>query len=509
MAAPPAPLLEMRSVSKRFPGVQALAGVDLSVARGEVHALVGENGAGKSTLIKILAGLQGMDSGSILFDGRPARLHSPLDSLRAGLAVIHQDFELAPNLTVEENLLLGKEPSRAGFLRRRLMAGLAAEQLKAAGLRLDANALVGGLTVAQRQRVAIAKALSSRARLLVMDEPTSALAPDEIARLLELIGDLRRGGTSVLYISHRLGEVFAIADAVTVLRDGRRVATRSIAETTPGEIVSLMVGRPLRDRAARAAPDPGETLLTVRRLGRRGAFSDVSFDLHAGEILGVYGLKGAGRSELARVIFGLDRRDGGLVFIAGAEARFRSAREAVARGIGFVPEDRKAQGIFPNLNVKENASIVGLDDLSRRSFIDKGKEDRLVAGYLERLRIRASGPAQPILDLSGGNQQKVMLARWLAVRPRVLILDEPTAGIDVGAKAEIYALMDELAGRGLGLIVISSDLPEVLAVSDRILVMHEGRVVARLAAEEAGEELIMNSIHSGEEGNPCRASTSR
>jgi len=499
MAAATAPLLEMRAVSKRFSGVQALSDVHIRVERGEIHALVGENGAGKSTLIKVLSGFYTRDAGSIFLDGREVNFRDPLECQRSGIAVIYQDFDLAPNLTVEENLLLGKEPARWSFLRRRRMAELAREYMRPVDSHISTSALVGSLTVAQRQRVAIAKAISSQARLLVMDEPTSALAAEEIERLLELIRMLKQGGTSVIYISHKLDEVFAVADRITVLRDGKYIATREARLTSRGEIVSLMVGRQLQDFFVRQPHAEGQEVLSVHHLGRKGAFSDISFQLRRGEILGLYGLKGAGRSELARVIFGLDRRDSGEILLEGAAVEFRSAHDAIRHRLGLIPEDRKTQGLFPNMDVKENASLVSLDDLSRQSFLNKKQEQRLVGEYIQKLQIRTSGLAQPILDLSGGNQQKVILARWLAIKPRVLILDEPTAGIDVGAKAEIYRLMAGLAAEGLGLILISSELPEVLAVSDRILVMHEGRLVAQMGAAEASEERIMRHIHSSKE----------
>ena len=499
MAAATTPLLEMRAVSKRFSGVQALSDVHIRVERGEIHALVGENGAGKSTLIKVLSGFYTRDAGSIFLDGREVNFRDPLECQRSGIAVIYQDFDLAPNLTVEENLLLGKEPARWSFLRRRRMAELAREYIRPVDSHISTSALVGSLTVAQRQRVAIAKAISSQARLLVMDEPTSALAAEEIERLLELIRMLKQGGTSVIYISHKLDEVFAVADRITVLRDGKYIATREARLTSRGEIVSLMVGRQLQDFFVRQPHAEGQEVLSVHHLGRKGAFSDISFQLRRGEILGLYGLKGAGRSELARVIFGLDRRDSGEILLEGAAVEFRSAHDAIRHRLGLIPEDRKTQGLFPNMDVKENASLVSLDDLSRQSFLNKKQEQRLVGEYIQKLQIRTSGLAQPILDLSGGNQQKVILARWLAIKPRVLILDEPTAGIDVGAKAEIYRLMAGLAAEGLGLILISSELPEVLAVSDRILVMHEGRLVAQMGAAEASEERIMRHIHSSKE----------
>ena len=499
MAAATTPLLEMRAVSKRFSGVQALSDVHIRVERGEIHALVGENGAGKSTLIKVLSGFYTRDAGSIFLDGREVNFRDPLECQRSGIAVIYQDFDLAPNLTVEENLLLGKEPARWSFLRRRRMAELAREYMRPVDSHISTSALVGSLTVAQRQRVAIAKAISSQARLLVMDEPTSALAAEEIERLLELIRMLKQGGTSVIYISHKLDEVFAVADRITVLRDGKYIATREARLTSRGEIVSLMVGRQLQDFFVRQPHAEGQEVLSVHHLGRKGAFSDISFQLRRGEILGLYGLKGAGRSELARVIFGLDRRDSGEILLEGAAVEFRSAHDAIRHRLGLIPEDRKTQGLFPNMDVKENASLVSLDDLSRQSFLNKKQEQRLVGEYIQKLQIRTSGLAQPILDLSGGNQQKVILARWLAIKPRVLILDEPTAGIDVGAKAEIYRLMAGLAAEGLGLILISSELPEVLAVSDRILVMHEGRLVAQMGAAEASEERIMRHIHSSKE----------
>ena len=493
---PPTPLLEMKSISKHFDGIRALDEVNLLVGRGEVHALVGENGAGKSTLIKILSGFYTRDSGTILLDGKELDLRSPADSRAAGISVIYQDFDLAPNLSVADNLMLGREPTRAGLLQHAVHSRLAAHYLEAADLKIDTRRSVEELSVAQRQLVAIARALSYSARILVMDEPTSALSAEDIAHLQRLILQVKRDGTSVIYISHKMDEVFAVSDAITVLRDGHRVGTVRTADTTRGEIVSMMVGRTLESYFTKQDRVRETTLLEVQGLGRTGAFSDVSFRLRQGEILGVYGLKGSGRSEIAASIFGLQPADTGRILVNGELRSMSSPRRAIQSGIGMIPEDRALLGLFTNMNVRENVSIALLDRCSRLSFVRKGQERDSVLAYAEQLSIRMSGPEQMISTLSGGNQQKAIIARWLAREPAILILDEPTVGIDVGAKAEIYRLMDQLAQRGMGLILISSELPEVIGMSDRILVVHGGRVVGELSRAEATEEKIINCIHA-------------
>jgi ribose transport system ATP-binding protein len=490
------PLLEMRSISKRFDGICALDNVDLVVLRGEVHALVGENGAGKSTLIKILSGFYGKDSGSIVLDGSELHFHSPLDSKAAGISVIYQDFDLAPNLTVADNLLLGRETTRFGFLRYGQQARLAERYLEAVGLHVDVRRLVGELSVAQRQLVAIASALSYSAKILVMDEPTSALSVEDIRHLQRLIRQVKEHGTSVIYISHKMEEVFEISDEITVLRDGQCIGNKVTMETTRDDIVSMMVGRRLSGYFNKEEHVQDAPLLEVKELERAGAFSRISFCLHKGEILGIYGLKGSGRSEIVGSIFGLRPADKGKILVNGKERNISSPSVAMQAGIGMIPEDRSLMGIFPNMNVRENISLAMLERCSRLGFMRREAERKQVLTYVERLRIKLSYPDQMIATLSGGNQQKAILARWLAIEPEILVLDEPTVGIDVGAKAEIYHLMDELAAAGMGLLMISSELPEVLSMSDRILVVHDGRIVTEFSRRDASEEKIIHSIHA-------------
>ena len=491
------PLLRMSSICKRFDGIVALEDVHLSVRKGEIHALVGENGAGKSTLIKILAGFYAKDKGEITFDGRELLLRSPLDSQRAGISVIYQDFDLAANMSIEENLLLGKEPVKLCFVRRARQTELARKYLEAVGLGIDTKTMVGSLTVAHRQLVAVAKALSSSARILVMDEPTSALSVEEIDNLLALIIRLKSEGTSIVYISHKMDEVFRISDTITVLRDGRNVGTRNKGETSRGEIISMMVGRNLDAYFTKNSRIRSELLLEVEGLTRSGGFRGISFQVRRGEILGIYGLKGSGRTEIARALFGLDRPDTGEIRLRGRKVTFSHPHRAIRSGLGLIPEDRSRSGLFPNMNVRENISIAYLDRCSRFGFLQKSRERDLARKFVDLLRIRVSGIEQMILTLSGGNQQKVILARWLSTKPSVLLLDEPTVGIDVGAKSEIYRLMNDLTAEGIGLVLISSELPEILAMSDRILVLHGGGIVAEFAAREASEDTIINSIHSG------------
>ncbi len=489
------PLLEMRGISKHFDEVRALEDVNFTVHHGEVHALVGENGAGKSTLIKVLSGYHQRDGGTILLEGRELSPRSPLDSQAAGISVIYQDFDLAPNLSVADNLLLGREPTRFAFLRPAELARRAQGYLEAAGVRIDVHTPVSRLSIAQRQLVAIARALSWSARILVMDEPTSALTADDIVNLHSLIERLAREGTSVVYISHKMEEVFQVSDVITVLRDGRWVGTRRREETSREEIVSLMVGRTREGFFTKRDRVREGVLLEARDLGRKGSFSGVSLRLHEGEILGIYGLKGSGRSEIANALFGLAPADAGEIRVRGRPVALASPGAAIRSGIGMIPEDRAVLGLFPNMNIRENVSLAYLDRCSRMGFLKRAAERERVSLYAERLRIKMRGIEQSIGTLSGGNQQKAVLARWLAMDPGILLLDEPTVGIDVGAKAEIYRLMDELAAAGMGLLLISSELPEIIGMSDRILVLHGGRIVAEFPRGQATEDRIIHSIH--------------
>jgi rhamnose transport system ATP-binding protein len=498
------PLLEARGISKRFGGIQALDAVDLTLYAGEVMALAGENGAGKSTLIKILAGAYPKDSGEIRIDGQPVDIHSPAEAERLGIAVIYQEFNLTPNQTVAENVFLRDPQRRGGLLGRLNVVDKAArreattELLAQVGSSVDPDTPVSQLTVAHQQLTEIAKALALNARILVMDEPTSTLPDDEVDTLFRIVEQLQERGISVVFVSHRLEETRRIADRVTVLRDGQNAGGGMVAEMTDAEIISRMVGRAIDVLYPKTETQPGDVVLSVRGLSRAGVLKDVSFDLRRGEVLGLSGLVGAGRTEIARCIFGADRYDGGTITLAGEAVVVQSPEHAVRLGIGYVPEDRKRQGLFQDMSVRENISMSVLHQMTRGGLIDRAAVMDVVTSYRDRLQVRPPDLETPVSRLSGGNQQKVALAKWLALNPRVLILDEPTRGIDVGAKAEVHALIDELAQAGIGIILISSELPEVLNMSDRILVVAEGEIVGELSRQEATQErcLELASIKS-------------
>jgi len=489
------PLIDIRHVSKAFGGVQALKEVSLDIAAGEVHALVGENGAGKSTLIKILSGTYAPDSGEVLVGNLRLRPGDVADSEAAGIAVVHQEPTSFPHLSAEDNIFVGREPRRlAGLaldrprMRRETMALM--ERL---GERINPRAPVGDLPYAQRQMVAIARALARQCRLLIMDEPTASLSAREEEVLFRIIRGLRDSGLSVLYVSHRLEEVFELSDRVTVLRDGRLVQTRPTAQVTRDGLIRMMVGRELADYAGGAwqPPRTGDVLLEVRGLGRRGEFEGVSFSVRAGEIVGLAGLVGAGRSEVARAIFGIDRPDAGTVTVAGRPLAPGSPAEAIRRGVALVPEDRQRFGIILPMTVAANLTLAAMGQLARWIFRSPRREGDVAGQLMKQLSVRAEGPDVAAETLSGGNQQKVVIGKWLAVRPRVLLLDEPTAGVDVGAKAEVHRLIRRLAAGGCAAVLISSELPEVLSMSDRILVMRAGAVVGELAHAEATQEKVL------------------
>jgi ABC-type sugar transport system ATPase subunit len=494
------PVLKIESLSKHFGGTQALDGVDFELGQNEIHALVGENGAGKSTLVNILSGTHAPDSGRIVMNHGEVRIDGPTHARQLGIAVIYQDFDLAPNLSIADNLLLDREPAGLfGIIDGAEHARLAVNCLRKFGIAIAPDTPVGELTVAQQQLVAIAKAVSQETRILIMDEPTSALASDEIDRLLALMLDLKAAGTSIIFISHKLDEVFRVSDRITVLRNGRSVGVSTTGDTTVDALVSMMVGRNVTDLYTRAAQSTAAgPALEVRGLACAGSFAAVSFGLAKGEVLGLYGLKGAGRTAIAETLFGLADADGGELMLDGEPVNISRPADAIRLGIGFVPEDRKKEALFPNMDVKENLSITVLCDFSRHGIIDRASERQSVTMQLESLNIRTSGPDQMIGDLSGGNQQKVVLCRWLAGKPKFLILDEPTAGIDIGAKAEIYKLIDRLVAEGTGILLISSELPEILGLSDRILVVAGGRIRAEFSRSQATEEKIMQAIHSVE-----------
>jgi inositol transport system ATP-binding protein len=501
------PLLRMSGISKRFPGVRALDNVDFEVAPGEIHALLGENGAGKSTLLKILAGAQQQDSGTITFGGKPITLQTPHDAQRLGIVTIYQEFTLAPNMTIAENVFIGREPGPKPFISWRKMAADTRSIAVPIGLNHDPKTLVRDLSVADQQLVEIARALSMQSRLIVMDEPTSALSANEVQKLFKIVRDLKAKGISIVFVTHRLEEVIELCDRYTVLRDGHFVGSGSVAETDIDGIIRMMVGRQVNALFAhRTDTSAGAVALAVEGISRRGNAQDqnatvldnVSFNVRKGEILGIAGLVGAGRTEVARAIFGADPFDTGRVVVGGQPVDIRSPQDAIGHGIGLVPEDRKQQALFLSLAIRTNLSIAALGRLGTMGvFVDERAERKLIDEYKQALNIRMSGPEQLVANLSGGNQQKVVLARWLALRPKVLIVDEPTRGIDVGAKVEVHNLLFDMARSGIAIIAISSELPEVLAISDRIVTMREGKVTGEVSREKANQEVLMSMMTLG------------
>jgi rhamnose transport system ATP-binding protein len=483
--------LEVRGLSKRFGATAALTDVTLEVAGGEIHALVGENGAGKSTLVKILAGVHAPDAGAILLDGDLVTIPQPTTSRALGIAVVHQEPRLFPDLSVAENVYLTNPPTaRAGIISWGEMRRAAAAVFEQLDVRMDVNATVRGLSMADQQLIEIAKALTLEARVLILDEPTASLSTHEVERLFAIVRRTRDQGVAVLFVSHRLEEVFDLCDRATVLRDGRHVVTAPTSELTTADLVRYMVGREVTLFPKEEAPI-GDVLLEVTDLASAGEFRDVSFTVRAGEIVGLAGLVGAGRTEVARVLFGIQHPTGGGFSVAGSPAHFATPSDAVRAGIAYVPEDRHTDGLVMDFSIAENVTLPILPRLFPRLFTHPASERAVAAGYAERLDVRMTGVEQLAQALSGGNQQKVVIAKWLATKPRILILDEPTRGVDIGAKVEVHRIISELAASGLGIILISSDLPEVLAMSDRILVLHEGRLVAEIPRQDATEERVM------------------
>ncbi|MFE6132573.1 sugar ABC transporter ATP-binding protein [Streptomyces sp. NBC_01167] len=499
----PAPVLALTDVSKSFGAVRALQDVSLSLLPGEVHALAGENGAGKSTLIKILAGVHRPDAGTLLLDGDPVVFHGPGDARDAGIAVIYQEPTLFPDLSVAENIFMGRQP--LGALRR-IDRGSVHEATSALmtrlGVGLDPQRPARGLSIADQQIVEIAKALSFDARVLIMDEPTAALTTSETARLFSVVETLRGEGTAVLFISHRLEEIFQICRRVTTLRDGRLIATEPLEGLTEEALVRRMVGRDLDELYPKQRTTVGESALSVRRLTREGVFRDVSFDVHRGEIVALAGLVGAGRSEVVQAVFGVDRPDAGEVTVAGRKLPAGSPTAAMDAGIALVPEDRRQRGLVMEMSIERNIALTGLDRLGRGGLVRRALEQARAADWAVRLQLKYNKLSDPVGVLSGGNQQKVVLAKWLATRPAVLIVDEPTRGIDVGTKAEVHRLLSSLAADGLAVLMVSSDLPEVLGMADRILVMREGRLVGELDRSEATEESVMAAATGAGAGRP-------
>jgi ribose transport system ATP-binding protein len=489
-----APLLQMRGIGKSYPGVRALDGVDFQLKAGEVHVLLGENGAGKSTLMKILSGATASDRGEIRLAGEPVTIRSPYQARALGISTIYQEFSLVPGLSAGENIFLGREPSLApGVVDHGEVLARSRAVLRRLGIPLDPAARVADLGVAQQQLVEIARALAFEARIIIMDEPTSALTPAEIDTLFGLIRSIRQRGVGIVYISHRMEEIYAIGDRVTVLRDGCRIATHAVADVSVAQLVRLMADRELKDHFPRRAVTPGEPLLEVRALRTADKLRDVSFTLRRGQILGVAGLLGSGRSTLARVLCGQRRAAGGQTDVRGRSVRIDSPSAAVGLGIGYLSEDRKLEGLVLALTVAQNISLANTDRTHPHGVLDRTRQQQLAATQVEQLRIKASGLDQQVVHLSGGNQQKVVLAKWLAHEAQILIFDEPTRGIDVAAKVDIYELMNRLTERGAAILMISSDLPEVLGMSDRILVMHAGHITGEYDPGEVDQATLVRA----------------
>ena len=491
-------VLEMKNIHKHFPGVYALKDVSFELKAGEVHGLLGENGAGKSTLMKVLGGIYNVDEGDIYIDGQKVAIRDVKDSQNAGVSIIHQELVLVPHMSVAENIFSGREPTgKFGFIKKDEMLERAQELLDSFNLGIDASTLVVKLNIAQQQMVEVARAISFNSKILVMDEPTSSLTEKEVKFLFETIGNLKAQGVGIVYISHRMSELFRITDRVTVMRDGQYIGTKVTQDTKIEELISMMVGRELTSFYQRTAHKLGENALEVKGLTRTGVFHDINFSLKKGEILGFSGLVGAGRSEIMRAIFGLDPIDGGEVYIHGEKAVIKSPGDAMNLGIALVPENRKDEGLIMKGNVGYNMTLRVLDEFITFASVNETREDEIIDTYIEKLGIRTPGKLQLISNLSGGNQQKVVIAKWLAGNPQILILDEPTRGVDVGAKAEIYAIMNRLAQEGVSIIMISSELPEVINMSDRVIVIHNGGIAGTLSRDEFSQEKIMQYATGG------------
>jgi ribose transport system ATP-binding protein len=493
--------VNMNAISKQFGPVRVLDAVSLELTGGEIHALVGENGAGKSTLMKILSGAYIPDAGSITIDGVPAIMKSSTDAEALGIAIIHQELNLMPQLTIMENLFLGREPNRFGIIKGTFMRSEARRWLSAVGAdHIDPDREAGTMSVGQQQLVEIAKALALHARVLIMDEPTASLTDREIEVLFRIMRELKARGVAIVYVSHRMEEIFTICDKISVLRDGHFVGERLVAQTQLDEIVKMMVGRDLHERFPTRTVELGPVVLSVDDLADEGHVEHIHFAVRAGEVLGIAGLLGAGRSEILNTLFGVNRRTAGQVQLEGVPVTLHSPSEAVAAGIGFVTEDRKSLGLVMLWSVRENVSLVHLESCAKAGIIDEGAERALVKRLMAEVAIRARDSEQAVGSLSGGNQQKVVFAKWLVKPPRVLLLDEPTRGVDVGGKSEIYGIINRLAAAGTAIVMVSSELPEVMAMSDRILVMHEGRQAAVLETKKTTQEAVISFATTGTYG---------
>ncbi|AKI93760.1 ribose ABC transporter ATP-binding protein RbsA [Bacillus subtilis] len=490
--------IEMKDIHKAFGKNQVLSGVSFQLVPGEVHALMGENGAGKSTLMNILTGLHKADKGQISINGNEAYFSNPKEAEQHGIAFIHQELNIWPEMTVLENLFIGKEiSSKLGVLQTRKMKALAKEQFDKLSVSLSLDQEAGECSVGQQQMIEIAKALMTNAEVIIMDEPTAALTEREISKLFEVITALKKNGVSIVYISHRMEEIFAICDRITIMRDGKTVDTTNISETDFDEVVKKMVGRELTERYPKRTPSLGDKVFEVKNASVKGSFEDVSFYVRSGEIVGVSGLMGAGRTEMMRALFGVDRLDTGEIWIAGKKTAIKNPQEAVKKGLGFITENRKDEGLLLDTSIRENIALPNLSSFSPKGLIDHKREAEFVDLLIKRLTIKTASPETHARHLSGGNQQKVVIAKWIGIGPKVLILDEPTRGVDVGAKREIYTLMNELTERGVAIIMVSSELPEILGMSDRIIVVHEGRISGEIHAREATQERIMTLATGG------------
>ena len=487
-------ILELKDITKRFSGVDVLHQVSFMLHPGEVHALLGENGAGKSTLVKVITGVHQPDGGEIFLNGAPVHFSDTRESRQAGIAAIYQELSLFPDLNVAENIFAGRQPvTPGGRINWRKLYSEAEELLASLGVHLDLRQKARSLSIAQQQMVEIARAFSINARILIMDEPTSSLTLNEVADLFHLVRRLRDEGTAVIFISHRLDELFELADRVTVLRDGRYVDTRPLKDVTRDELIRMMVGRTITNMYPKQDIQAGKVVLKVDRLTRDGAFRDVSFELRAGEILGMAGLVGAGRTNVARAIFGVEPPTSGTIQLNGKEIHITSPQQAIRLGLAYVPEDRRQHGLIPPMNIVTNISLPMLPEYARRGWLKYRAERRAAYDAACQMEVRANNIWQRVHELSGGNQQKVVLAKWLSTQPRILILDEPTRGIDVGTKAAVHALMNNLAAEGMAILMISSELPEILGMSDRIIVMHEGHMTAHFTRAEATQEKIISA----------------
>ena len=491
--------LRMENISMEFSGVYVLSDMQLQVGQGSIHALVGENGAGKSTLIKILGGIYKPKTGKIFIDGTESSIHNVQDAQKKGISIIHQEISLVPSLSIAENVFLGRELSKLGFKSEGKMFSMAQEMIDALGIDLSARTIVSGLTIAQQQLVEIIKAVSFNTHILVLDEPTSSLSLKETQRLFDIIRRLQGKGVAIIYISHKMDEIFELSDHITVIRDGRYIDTVPTSQTSSEEVVRKMVGRSIEQFYVRSYNELSKVALRVENLTKRGVFADVNFEVRYGEVLGFAGLVGAGRSEIMHAIFGADKYDSGEILIDGSAVHISCPQQAISLGMSMVPESRKEQGLVLINDVGFNIALANVDRLKGRMFLSCKKRHALACQYIERMHIKTRSDAQAVFELSGGNQQKVLLGKWLANQPKILILDEPTRGVDVGAKTEIYAIINELAAEGMAIILVSSELSEIINMCDNVCVVHEGRITGRLSREEFSQDKIMHYATGGED----------